>query len=99
MHKNMPLKWMFTILFLIAAVGSQAQTRYNLTVKEAVELAFKNLAEVKNAALDVEIQQAQNKEITGSALPQVNATASISRYLQLPKILFPDGSSQAFTMY
>lgn len=92
MHKNMPLKWMFTILFLIAAVGSQAQTRYNLTVKEAVELAFKNLAEVKNAALDVEIQQAQNKEITGSALPQVNATASLSRYLQLPKILFPDGS-------
>ncbi len=69
-----------------------AQKKYELTVKEAVDLAFKNVTDVKNAALDVDIQRAQNKEITGRALPQLSGNASISRYLELPQILFPDGS-------
>jgi len=92
MSKQMQYRWMFTLLFLTLVQLSYSQKRYELTVKEAVELAFNNVAEVKNAALDIEIQQAQNREITGQALPQVSGTASLNRYLQLPKILFPDAS-------
>ncbi|HEX6914940.1 MAG TPA: hypothetical protein VF145_06845, partial [Chitinophagaceae bacterium] len=40
-----------------------AQQRYELTVKDAVELALKNFNDVKNAQLDYQIQQAQNREI------------------------------------
>jgi outer membrane protein TolC len=88
----MTLVLLFALVVAGMASKVAAQTRYELTVKEAVELAFKNLAEVKNAALDIEIQQAQNKEITGQALPQLNGVASLSRYLELPQILFPNAS-------
>jgi outer membrane protein len=92
MSKHRIVLWLFALV--ISGLGNRAiaQKKYELSVKEAVDLAFKNLTEIKNAALDVEIQQAQNKEITGQALPQVVGNASLSRYLQLPKILFPDGS-------
>ncbi len=77
-----------------AGFNATAQNKYELSVKEAVDLAFKNVTDIKNAQLDVEIQRAQNKEITGQALPQLSGSASLSRYLQLPQILFPDGSKQ-----
>ncbi len=92
MSKQVLSKWMFTFLLWLLASNAFSQKRYELTVKEAVELAFKNVTDVKNAELDYRIQDAQNKEITGQALPQVSGTASLSRYLQLPKILFPDAS-------
>lgn len=93
MNKQKQAGLVFTLVFLSLIINNSfAQKRYELTVKEAVELAFNNVTDVKNAALDVQIQQAQNNEITGQALPQISGTASINRYLQLPKILFPDAS-------
>lgn len=89
MSKQMQARWIFTLVFLALVNVASSQKRYELTVKEAVELAFKNVTEVKNAELDVKVQNAQNKEITGQALPQVSGTASLNRYLQLPQILFP----------
>lgn len=92
MSKRIIGRVLFTALIFITGSRAFSQTRYELTVKEAVELAFKNLTDVKNASLDVEIQQAQNREISGQALPQVTGTASLQYYLALPKILFPDAS-------
>ncbi|MDB5249358.1 MAG: hypothetical protein JWQ40_3752 [Segetibacter sp.] len=89
MSKQMVLRWMFTLLISVLAIPAFSQKRYELSVKDAVELAFRNVTDVKNAELDVKIQNAQNKEITGQALPQVAGAASINRYLQLPQILFP----------
>ena len=89
MSKQIMTQWMFTLLIILMASTSFSQKRYELTVKEAVEMAFKNVTEVKNAEIDVKLQNAQNKEITGQALPQVSGTASVNRYLQLPQILFP----------
>ncbi|HWJ26667.1 MAG TPA: TolC family protein [Flavisolibacter sp.] len=78
---------------LLLSVGvSSAQNRYELTVKEAVDLAFKNVNQLKNAQLDYKIQEAQNKEITGQALPQISGTAGAQYYFQLPRFLFPDAS-------
>jgi outer membrane protein len=82
--------------FLVLMAGSvHAQQKYELTVKEAVELAYKNVFELKNAELDYKIQEAKNREILGQALPQVSGNISANRYLQLPKILFPDATSTA----
>lgn len=89
MSKQIQMRWMFTLVLTVIVNFTFSQKRYELTVREAVELAFKNVAEVKNAGLDIKIQKAQNKEITGQALPQVAGTASVNRYLQLPQILFP----------
>lgn len=82
-------------LFALFLGGLKAQQRYELTVKEAVDLAFKNVVDLKNAQLDIQIQAAQNREISGQALPQLSATVGANRYLSLPKFLFPDASQAA----
>lgn len=89
---------MLIAVLLFAFPRAQAQQRYELTVKEAVELAFKNLAEVRNAELDYQIQQAQNKEITGRALPEITGNVGANHYLQLPKILFPQSEEGIYSV-
>lgn len=80
---------------LLATATAQAQQRHELTVKEAVELAYKNVIEINNAEIDYRIQEAVNKETFGRALPQVTGNAGVQRYIQLPGFLFPDATSTA----
>lgn len=89
------VKGFLSFLVLLPAVMVQAQQRHELTVREAVDLAYKNVIAVRNAQLDYRIQQAQNKEIFGQALPQVVGTVGANHYLKLPGILFPDATSTA----
>jgi outer membrane protein len=89
-------KTLVTLMLLLAiAPAVSAQQRHELTVRDAVELAYKNVVELKNAQIDYQIQEAQNKEITGRALPQVNANFGVQKYLQVPTILFPDATATA----
>lgn len=80
------------LALLLMGLSGQAQKTYELTVHQAVEMAFNNLADVKNARLDYRIQEEQNKGIVGQLYPQVAGTAGLQYYLQTPKILFPDAS-------
>lgn len=89
---------MLITVALFAYSQTKAQQRLELTVKDAVDLAFKNLADVKNAELDYQIQQALNKEITGQALPQVTGNIGANHYLQLPKILFPQSEEGIYAV-
>lgn len=86
---------LYGLALLLSALPVQAQRRYELTVKEAVELAYKNVIELKNAQIDYQIQQAKNNEIFGQALPQVSGNSGLQHFLKLPSILFPDATSSA----
>jgi len=81
-------------LFQVNMEAQQAQPPqvYQITAKDAIDIAFKNLADLKNARLDYKIAEARNKEFTGLALPQVTGSAQGNHYLTLPLIQFPDGS-------
>ncbi len=76
----------------INAQQPQQPQVYQITAKDAVDIAFKNLADLKNARLDYKMAEAKNKEITGLALPQITGSAQGNHYLTLPLIQFPDGS-------
>lgn len=91
----MKKKALFSSLFLLLTGMVQAQQKYEFTIKEAVDLAYKNVVELKNAQLDYQLQQAKNKEILGQAFPQLNGNVSANHYLKLPAILFPDATSSA----
>ncbi len=67
------------ILFLISKQLA-AQQRHALSAKDAVTYALKNNNQVKNAQLDVNIQEQTNKEITAAAYPQIKGTANSSYY-------------------
>ncbi|RYY85511.1 MAG: TolC family protein [Chitinophagaceae bacterium] len=60
------------------ATGLRAQQRYELTAAEAADFAKKNNAAVKNALLDIQIQEQTNREITAAAYPQINGNAGIT---------------------
>jgi outer membrane protein len=91
----MSKKVLFSWMFLLTAGFVQAQQKYELTVKEAVDLAYKNVVELKNAQLDYQIQVAKNHEILGQAFPQLTGNAGAQYYMKLPKLLFPDATSTA----
>lgn len=92
MNKNVRVLILILHCFALAILPAGAQTRYDLSVQEAVDIAFKNVMTLKNAQVDYKIQEAQNKEIFGRALPQISASAGAQYYLKLPQILFPNAA-------
>jgi len=80
------------IVLLLLAHAAEAQQKYEVGVKEAVDIAFKNVNDLKNVRLDYQIAAARNKEITAAALPQVNGSLQGNHYLSLPLIQFPDAT-------
>ena len=79
----------FTIGWLLLSGTVLAQKEYRLSVNDAVALALKNTVELKNLRLDSLRQKAQNREVTGMALPQITGSGQVAHYVTLPKILFP----------
>src|SRR5215213_5166102 len=91
----MKQKMILSCVVLLLAGWTQAQQKLELTVKEAVELAYKNVVELKNAQVDYQIQVAKNREILGQAYPQLTGNVATNYYFKVPTILFPDATSTA----
>ncbi|HMT53331.1 MAG TPA: TolC family protein [Saprospiraceae bacterium] len=77
------------LIFCFILVQIDAQQVRTLSLSEAVNLGLNNAIEIKNLLLDEQIQQAQNKQITGSVYPQISASGQLTYYANLPKIIFP----------
>jgi outer membrane protein TolC len=71
-----------------AQTADSSRVHY-FTAKEAVDYAMQNTVQVKNALLDIQLQQQQNKQITAQALPQVNGSVGFTDYLSIPTQLIP----------
>ncbi len=90
------MKRILTIgLFLIssgffAQEKSQETTRFNL--KEAQDYAIKNNYQNKKAMLDIDIAKKKVWETTAIGLPQVNASAKLQKFLDIPVNLAPASS-------
>ena len=78
------------VAFLIAFGNlSYAQSR-TFTLKEAIETALKNNREVRIAKLEVDKAAAAVDEAFGYALPTADFSAGFSRFLEKPRMPFPD---------
>lgn len=77
------------------ALVAHAQQPYELTAEEAVALALKQVNEIKNLQVDRRLQVAQNREITGQALPQVTGSIALTHYFNIPVTFLPDFISPA----
>ncbi|RYY57578.1 MAG: TolC family protein [Chitinophagaceae bacterium] len=62
---------------------------HEFTIQQAVDYASKNNVQVKNALLDVQVQQQTNREVTGSAYPQLSANANLVYNAKIPVSLVP----------
>ncbi len=85
-------KFKFALIFMLFSFLSFGQTVHNLTIDEAVKIALENAENIKNLQIDEEIQFSKNKEIEGSALPQISANGQLSYYFYTPQIQFPNSN-------
>lgn len=69
--------------------SAKAQQPMPLSLQAAMEYAVKNNAAAKNARLDVLIQDAQNKQTTAIALPQVNGKVDATGFFNMQKAFVP----------
>jgi len=93
MKKN---NWYIAQLLVAVLVSSSgvAQTTpppavNSFSVAQAVDYGMKNSSQVKNALLDVLIQDQYNKDVTSAALPQISASGNLTDYLNIPTNLLP----------
>jgi outer membrane protein len=91
MRKGNKTGWLSALAILLAA-GAAAQpqpTKHEFSLQQAVDYGMKNAVQVKNALLDIAIQQQSNRDITSAALPQVTSTTGLTDYLDIPTTLLP----------
>jgi outer membrane protein len=90
MRKNSFIKTgaVLSVLFLINS-NVNAQTKNEFSLQQCVEYGLKNSISVKNAMIDIQNQEQQNREITGQALPQLKANGNFTDYLNIPLTPIP----------
>ena len=82
-------------LLMLFSVSVMAQQKHEFSAWQCVEYAGKNAVAVKNALLDVQIQNQINRQITAAALPQVTGSMNVTHYYGIPVMSLPDFISPA----
>ncbi len=77
-------------LFLLTILDAFSQTTHVLSASQAAQQAMKHSIEVKNALLDIRIQQQTNREFTAITYPQLNASMTLNRFFDIPVNTIPD---------
>lgn len=77
-------------LLCLPTFAQEPPTTHQLSAAQAVEMALKNTAELQNLRKDVSLQQLKNKEIEGSAMPQITGSVAMNHFFNIPVTLLPD---------
>jgi len=80
-------KIILAVLFSNAFVVARAQTGtgvHQFSIQQCIDYSREHNVQVKNAILDLQIQEQTNKGITAGALPAVTATGSTTDYFKVP---------------
>ena len=91
MQRNSIMKIKIILVLMLAGVSYvNAQKTNEFTVQQAVDYALKNAVQVRNALIDLKIQQQTNREITASAFPQISGTVSTNYFPNVAVQSFPN---------
>jgi outer membrane protein TolC len=87
-------KTMLMVVLAAITTKSEAQEKHEFSVSQSVDYAVKNSVQVKNALLDVKIQDQTNRELTAAAFPQLNANLGSTYYPNVAVQSFPNFIAQ-----
>jgi outer membrane protein TolC len=91
MRKNRLGKAILSGIVLLSVMqSSMAQNKNEFSVKQAVDYGLKNAVQVKNALIDIKIQEQTNREITAAAFPQINGSVNTIHYFNVPVQSIPN---------
>jgi len=84
-------KKLLFFLLLCASFGSFAQTdnKHSFSIQQCLEYAHKNNVQVKNALLNIQIQEQINRGVTAAALPTISGVVGTTDYIDIPTSLIP----------
>ncbi len=84
---------LFGLAFLAIAGNLRAQyadtSSYSFSLQQAVAFALENNSALKNVTLDQQAAAYKVKEVVGAGLPQINASAQVQNFVELPTQLIP----------
>lgn len=91
MSKRGPaLAWLFCLALFSSTGFTQAPAvKHEFSLEQAVAYAHKNNIQVRNALLDLQIQQQTNRDITAAAMPSITGSLGTTDYLKIPTSLIP----------
>lgn len=78
------MKLITFVLSCLIVVDMSAQGAMTLSLQQALELAGEQAYAVRTSALEAEKAEKRLKEIVGLGLPQINGSAGLSDYLDIP---------------
>jgi len=85
-------KLILTILFantFVAAYSQTAPAVHEFSIQQCIDYSRQHNVQVKNALLDLQIQQQSNKVTTADALPKITASGATQDFFQTPVTLVP----------
>ncbi len=92
--KHTHVKTALLYVVLLVASGAYAQmptlNTHNFTLQQTVEYAKKNNTQVKNALLNLQIQNQINRGITAAAYPQLSGSIANNYYPNVQVSVFPN---------
>lgn len=83
------------IVSVLLLLGFQLQAQqtekkqYAFSLQQAVDFALQNETSVKNSVLDQRTAQSKADELLGIGLPQINGSADITHYIDIPTTFVP----------
>lgn len=81
---------MFLLVFiLLLSPLSRAQESKGFTLEESIQYALKHNKQIQNARFDEYIAQSRVKEVLGGGMPQVNGSADLQYFVELPTNILP----------
>lgn len=91
-NKNVLISLASAFVMLAQAATAQDTTikSYRFSLQQTIDYGMKNATQVKNALLDIAIQNQTNREITAAAFPQINGSATGTHYFNIPVTSLPN---------
>lgn len=83
------------LTMVLVSASAFAQQKNEFSIKQCIDYADKNSVTVKNALLDVQIQNQTNRQVTAAAFPQVSGNIGTTHYFDIPTTTLPDFISPA----
>lgn len=83
-------KIIYIVLLALGISSNGFSQSAQFSLQQAIEYAYQNQHDIKNAALDAEISKSKVKETVAIGLPQVTGSASIQKNIDIPTQVLPD---------
>lgn len=75
---------------LLCLTDAGAQQVNNFSLQQTLDYGLKHAVQVKNALIDIKLQQQTNREITANAYPQINGNLGLTHFFNIPVTSLPD---------